>query len=80
MASAAEWMKAAELELVVEDREVPAVGRQAEIFRILGHGERHVRLELLGVDGMAERTRRDELLQVRIARILIELAFGDAAR
>ena len=67
-----------ELELVVSHREVPAVGRQTQILRILRHRERHARFELLRIHGVAELHRRHELLQVGIARILIELALGDA--
>ena len=78
IASARRMDVGAELELVVDHREVAAVGRQPQILGVLGHGERHVRLELPGVHRMAERHGRDELLEIRIARILIELALGDA--
>src|SRR6476620_7325347 len=66
-----------QLELVVRDGEMAAVRRQPQIFGILRHRERDVRLELPGIDGMRKRHRRDKFLEIRIPRVLIELALGN---
>ena len=66
-----------QLELVVGDGEVAAVRRQAEVLGVAGGGQRDARLELRRIDRVAEAERGDQLLQVGVARILVELALGD---
>ena len=51
-----------EFELVICQREVAAVGCQAEVFGVLGYRQRHAMLELRGIDGMTELDGRHERL------------------
>ena len=48
-----------------------------ENVRTADHGKRNVFLELLAIDAVGEGHRRDDLVDRRIARILVELDFLD---
>ena len=66
-----------QLELVVDHGKAPAVRLQPQILRIFGERQRNAILELAGIHGMSEPHRRYELLQIRVARILVEPALRD---
>ena len=66
-----------QFKLVVNHGVTSAVGLQSEVLGIFRHRQRHSLFQLAGVHRMTELQRGDQLLEIGIARILVELALRD---